>query len=74
MRPKTSAMCRRRIDATLLADDGLQSRQTLSDPVREMRSYLRHPSGLLTSFTSQIFSEIVANFRATQNKRIPIDF
>ena len=36
-------------------------------------SFRGHPSGPF-ELTPQIFSEIVANFRATQNKRIPIDF
>lgn len=62
------------IDATLLADDGPQEPAKLVwIQLAKCGSFRGHPSGPF-ELTPQIFTEIVANFRATQNKRIPIDF
>jgi hypothetical protein len=64
------------IDVTTLADDAGPVDATpkrVWNQLAKVGTFRGHPSGPF-ELTTHIFDEIVRNFRATQNQRIPIDF
>jgi phage I-like protein len=63
------------IDRTALLDDSVNDNapKLVWNQLAKVGTFRGHPSGPF-ELTPQIFGEIVANFRATKNLRIPIDF
>lgn len=63
------------LDARLLeaSDAGAEPPKRVWNQLTKCGSFRGHPAGPF-EITPQINAEIVANFRATQNQRIPIDF
>lgn len=61
------------IDVTALGAADAEKPPLVWNQLAKTGQFRGHPSGPF-ELTPQIFAEIVANFRATQNQRIPIDF
>jgi hypothetical protein len=61
------------LDEKLFALDAGEVPKSVWNQLAKVGTFRGHPSGPF-ELTPQIFAEIVANFRTTQNQKIPIDF